>query len=305
MTDPQFERDVLDGLSRRQKSVPPRWFYDDTGSALFEEITQTAEYYPTRSETALLVTHADAIAAAVGKGRVVVEFGAGSAIKTPLLLRAIAPAAYVPVDVAGDFLRASAAVLAASFPGLPVLPIEADFTAAIDVTGIRAGPRLGFFPGSTIGNFNASAAIDLLRHLRATLGDGAMLLIGVDRIKPVETLIAAYDDAAGVTARFNRNLLFRINRELAGDLPIDAFAHEVRWNDGAARIEMHLRASRDLAFTVAGTRFTMHEGETIHTEDSHKYGPRDARLLLRGGGWNPVNEWTNADDAFALILARC
>lgn len=304
MTDAQFRRDVLDGLARPQKSVPPRWFYDDAGSALFEEITRLPEYYPTRVETALLAAHAATIGAAVGRGRTVVEFGAGSATKTPLLLHAIAPGAYVPIDVSGDFLRASCEALASAFPGLPITPIEADFSGPLALPDTRAA-RLGFFPGSTIGNFNLAAAVDLLRHFRVTLGEDALLLIGIDRIKPIATLIAAYDDADGTTARFNLNLLTRINRELGADIDLADFAHEARWNDDAARIEMHLRATRDVAFGVAGQRFTMHAGETIHTEDSHKYAPRDARLLLRGGGWEPVAEWTDADDAFALILARC
>lgn len=306
--DPQFRRDVIEGLRRERKSIPPRWFYDDTGSALFDEITRVPEYYPTRVETALLGARADAIAAAVGAACVVVEYGAGSATKTPLLLGAIEPAAYLPVDISGDFMRRAASGLSAAFPGLPVIPVEADFAAPFDLPDLGPAfvdvPRLGFFPGSTIGNFDPADAVDLLRQMRATLGRQALLLIGVDRIKPVATLIAAYDDAAGVTARFNRNLLARINRELAGTIATEAFEHQVRWNDDAARIEMHLAATRDLTFAVAGERFTMRAGETIHTESSHKYGPRDARLLLRSGGWEPVAEWTDAGDAFALILAK-
>ena len=221
------------------------------------------------------------------------------------MLRAVAPSAYVPIDISGDFLRTSSAVLATDFPGLLVLPVEGDFTQLLALPGAVDGlPRLGFFPGSTIGNMIARTAVDLLRTMRESLGTGSMLLIGMDRVKDPETLIAAYDDTAGVTARFNINLLVRINRELDGKIPVDAFGHEARWNDSYARIEMHLVATRDVDFTVEGERFHMATGQSIHTENSHKYGPRDARLLLRSGGWSPIAEWTDAADNFALILAE-
>ena len=234
-----------------------------------------------------------------------VEFGSGSSAKTPLLLARIAPAAYVPIDISGEFLRASSAVLADRFPGLPVLPIEADFTAPVPLPeAVMTLPKLGFFPGSTIGNMGPAAAVDLLRGMAATLGDGALLLIGMDRVKDEALLVPAYDDAAGVTAEFNRNLLRRINRELGGDMPVDDFRHRAIWNDAEARIEMHLEASRDLTLTVAGHAFAMAAGETIHTENSHKYDPRAARLLLRAGTWTPVREWVDPAGLFSLILAR-
>ncbi len=305
MVDPAFRHDVLSGLSQPQKAIPARWFYDRTGSELFEAITALPEYYPTRVETALLAAHCDDVARLTGSGRAVVEFGSGSSTKTPHLLRAVAPSAYVPIDISGDFLRASSAALAADFPGLPVLPVEGDFTHRLALPDtIAETPRLGFFPGSTIGNMIARTAVDLLRTMRDSLGTGAMLLIGMDRVKDAETLVAAYDDAAGVTARFNMNLLVRINRELGGTIPVEAFAHQARWNDSYARIEMHLVATRDVDFIVEGACFAMAAGESIHTENSHKYGPRDARLLLRSGGWSPIAEWTDAADSFALILAE-
>jgi dimethylhistidine N-methyltransferase len=272
---------------------------------LFEDITDLPEYYPTRTETALLAGHGDDFAAAIGPGRAVVEFGAGSARKTPHLLRAINPAAYVPIDISGDFLRTSSAELASVFPGLPVLPLVGDFTGTLALPDAIDGlPRLGFFPGSTIGNSEPDTAVDLLRAMRRLLGDEAMLLIGMDRIKDRDRLIAAYDDEAGVTAAFNRNLLVRINRELEGDLPVDAFAHRAIWNDEKARIEMHLEATEPLHFHVAGQCFHMKAGETIHTESSHKYGARDERLLLRAGGWEPMAEWMDPDGLFALVLAK-
>ncbi|AYO79833.1 L-histidine N(alpha)-methyltransferase [Sphingobium yanoikuyae] len=303
--DPAFRRDILAGLARSPKATPPIWFYDRRGSELFEDITDLPEYYPTRTETALLAGHGDDFAAAIGPGRAVVEFGAGSARKTPHLLRAIDPAAYVPIDISGDFLRTSSAELASAFPGLPVLPLVGDFTGALALPDAIDGlPRLGFFPGSTIGNSEPDTAVDLLRAMRRLLGDDAMLLIGMDRIKDRDRLIAAYDDEAGVTAAFNRNLLVRINRELEGDLPVDAFAHRAIWNDEKARIEMHLEATEPLHFHVAGQCFHMKAGETIHTESSHKYGARDERLLLRAGGWEPTTEWMDPDGLFALVLAK-
>lgn len=300
-----FHTDVLAGLAARPRAIPARWFYDHRGSELFEAITQLPEYYPTRTETALLRTVCPQLPAHIGQGRAVIEFGSGSSTKTPLLLAHIRPSAYVPIDISGDFLRESSAALAARFPGLPVLPVEADFTQPLTLPGAVAhAPRLGFFPGSTIGNLMPFGATDLLRTMRASLGEGAMLLIGMDRIKDVATLVRAYDDAAGVTAAFNLNLLARINRELAGTIPLDAFRHRALWNDDAARIEMHLEATQDVTFTVAGASFALAAGETIHTENSHKYASRDSRLLLRAGGWTPIAEWTDPDDAFALILAE-
>jgi dimethylhistidine N-methyltransferase len=303
--DPAFRADVLAGFAMPRRAIPARWLYDRAGSELFERITTLPEYYPTRTETALLAAHCGEVAAIAGPGRAVVEFGSGSSTKTPHLLAAVAPAAYVPIDISGEFLRASAAALAEDFPKLRIEPVEADFTHPIEPpAGIAALPKLGFFPGSTIGNMVARTAVNLLRAMVETLGIGSLLLIGMDRRKSPEILIPAYDDAAGVTAAFNLNLLHRINRELAADLPIGAFRHRALWNDDIGRIEMHLEALRDIAFTICGRRFTMRAGETIHTENSHKYGARDARLLLRAGAWTPIREWTDADNMFALILAE-
>lgn len=303
--DLAFRSDVLLGLGQIQKAVPARWFYDDAGSRLFEDITRLPEYYPTRAETEILETRAGEFADLIGPGRAVVEFGSGSSLKTPLLLSAISPSAYVPLDISGDFLRASSAALAAKFPGLPVLPVEADFMRRVELPDvIDSLPKLGFFPGSTIGNMVARTATDLLRSMRETLGTGALLLIGMDLVKDEERLIAAYDDAAGVTAAFNRNLLTRINRELAGDIPLDAFAHEARWNDTYARIEMHLVALRDVTFSVSGQSFAMRAGETIHTENSHKFTRRTGNMLLAAGGWEPRARWTDGAGQFSLLLAE-
>jgi L-histidine Nalpha-methyltransferase len=307
--DKAFRRDVLAGLAQPQKAVPARWLYDETGSRLFEEITALPEYYPTRAETEILATRGADLAQAIGPGRALVEFGSGSSAKTPHLLRAIAPAAYVPIDISGDFLRRSAAALAGEFPGLRVIPVEADFTRPVALPAALAGmPKLGFFPGSTIGNLVPPTAVDLLRSMRVTLdadgGDPPLLLIGMDRLKDEATLLAAYDDAAEITAAFNLNLIARIDRELGGTLPRDVFAHVARWNDRLARIEMHLVAQRDLAFEVAGQAFTMRRGETIHTENSHKYGDRDAAILLLAGGWSPRLRWSDSARLFSVVLAE-
>ena len=303
--DRAFRADVLAGLSQAQKAVPARWIYDDTGSALFEAITQLPEYYPTRAETEILSDRGDEFRALIGAGRAVVEFGSGSSVKTPLLLEAIEPAAYVPLDISGDFLRAAAADLAAKFPGLPVHPVEADFMREVALpAAVEELPKLGFFPGSTIGNMVARTAVDLLRSMRATLGKGSQLLIGMDLIKDVAVLEAAYDDAQGVTAEFNLNLARRINRELGGTIPVDKLRHVARWNDTFARVEMHLEATEDIAFEVSGRRFALAAGETIHTENSHKFELRSQNTLLLAGGWTPARRWTDSQERFSLILAE-
>ena len=303
--DPAFCEDVLAGLSAPIPAVPARWLYDRRGSELFDEITRLPSYYPTRTETAHLTQVMPEIAAHVPRGSAVVELGAGSATKSPLLLEAIDPAAYVPVDISGDYLRQSAAEIASRFPDIAVEPVIADFARPFELPGSIAGlPRLGFFPGSTIGNFVPRSATDLLRSFRDLLGIGALLLIGMDRVKPVERLVAAYDDPEGITAAFNLNLLERINRELDGTIAIDGFRHEARWNDILSRIEMHLVATRDVKFTIAGRDFAFARGSSIHTENSHKYGQRGARVLLLAGGWTPVAEWTDAAGDFAIILAE-
>ena len=305
LADPAFRGDVLAGLAQPIRAIPARWLYDRRGSELFDEITRLPEYYPTRLDTALLEAHCGEAAEIVGAGSAVIEFGAGSATKTPILLRRVRPSAYVPIDISADYLRDSAEALATEFPDLPVHPVAADFTVRIPLPGaVAAESKLGFFPGSTIGNMIPKSAVDLLRAMKEALGVGAYLLIGMDRVKDVQTLLSAYDDAAGVTAAFNLNLLTRINAELQGTVPPDAFRHRALWNEPMSRIEMHLEAVRDVAFTVDGRDFSMRAGETIHTENSHKYGARDGRLLLRAAGWSPVAEWTDPGEQFALILAE-
>ena len=312
--DKAFRQDVLSGLSQKQKAIPARWLYDDAGSQLFEDITAVPEYYPTRAEREILETQGAAFAQWIGPGRAVVEFGSGSSVKTPLLLRSIDPAAYVPLDIAGDFLRSSAAELQDKFPDLPVYPVEADFMRKVALPQeVYDMPKLGFFSGSTIGNMVAQTAVDLLRSMKATLlgtqsieeqDTAPLLLIGMDLVKDVDVLEAAYDDAQGITAEFNRNLARRINRELDGTIPVDHLRHESIWNDHFARIEMHLRATKDIAFEVSGRPFTMAEGESIHTENSHKFTRRSADILLSAGGWTSLERWTDANENFSVVLAR-
>ncbi len=305
--DPQtlaFRDDVLAGLSAPIPAIPARWLYDRRGSELFDEITRLPSYYPTRTETAIFHSIMPQVGARVPKGAVIVEFGAGSQTKTPILLEAVRPAAYVPVDISGEYLEQSAGELQRRFPQIEVMPVIADFARLFTLPGgIEHLPKLGFFPGSTIGNFVPWSATDLLRQFRGLLGPGAQLLIGMDRIKPVERLIAAYDDPEGVTAKFSLNLLARINRELGSDIPVDAFRHEARWNDILSRIEIHLVATSDVDFSICGREFAFSGGSSIHVENSHKYEPRGGRVLLLAGGWTPLAEWSDPAGDFAEILA--
>lgn len=302
--DPAFRADVLRGLCEPQKAIPARWLYDLAGSLLFEEITRLPEYYPTAVETGLLEKHGGAIAELVGAGCAVVEFGSGSSVKTPLVLREVAAAAYVPIDISGEFLAQSSAKLANEFHDLLIAPVEADFMQPVTLpASIEGHDILGFFPGSTIGNLVPRTAVDLLRSMRETLGVRSKLLIGIDRAKDIARLLAAYDDPQGVTARFNLNLITRINRELDADIPTESFRHVARWNADWNRIEMHLEALEPVSFTVSGKAFKMRRGETIHTENSHKYTPNQARLLLQASGWTSDASWTDAADDFTIILA--
>ena len=303
--DPVFRADVLRGLAEPVPAIPARWLYDRRGSELFDEITRLPAYYPTRTETALLEQAMVDLPAHVAPGGAVVEFGAGAATKTPLLLDAVRPKAYVPIDISGEYLEDSAAVVDADHARVEVYPVVGDFSQPVtlppEIDGLK---RLGFFPGSTIGNFVPKSAAALLGHFRDILGTGSKLLIGMDRIKPVDRLVAAYNDPEGVTAQFNLNLLDRINRELGGDIPVDAFRHEARWADMLGRIEMHLVAQRDVDFSIDEQRFHFTEGQSIHTENSHKYGQRGARLLLLAGGWTPITEWLAPHEAFVIILCE-
>ena len=298
-----FQADVLAGLSAMPKRLPPKYFYDGAGSQLFERITELPEYYPTRCELRILRDHARDIAKLIPAGAALVEFGSGSSRKARILLRA-APvlAAYVPVDICGEMVEQEAAELRPDFPGLKVLPVCADITHpfALPAEAKAAPVRVGFFPGSTIGNFEPHEAAAFLRNAGRILGAGATLIIGADLIKPVEVLNAAYNDAAGVTAKFNLNLLKRINRELGGDFKLDTFEHRAFYNRERHRIEMHLASLKRQKVKVAGETVDFRAGETIHTENSYKYSIASLGALARGVGWQPAAVWTDERDYFSI-----
>jgi dimethylhistidine N-methyltransferase len=304
MPDTSFEADVLAGLSARQKTIPAKYFYDEEGSRLFEEITALEEYYPTRTETALLRTAAPEIASYISDGAALVEFGSGASVKTRILLDAAPQTAiYVPIDISPDALEMAAASINADYPDLIVAPLVDDFTRAIELPDIARGhPRTGFFPGSTIGNFEDGDAIDFLNAARRLLHSGAQFVVGVDLVKDEGVLVRAYDDAKGVTSAFNKNLLARINRELDGDFDLDGFEHRAIWNPDASRIEMHLASLRDQTVIVAGRPFRFAAGETIHTENSHKFTPDGFARLAERAGWRTLRLWTSPEPAFAVFL---
>jgi dimethylhistidine N-methyltransferase len=301
--DDLFAADVVGGLQATPKRVPAKYFYDATGSALFERITDLPEYYPTRCEMKILHDHAADIAKLIPQGAALIEFGSGSSKKARILLRA-APrlAAYVPVDICGEMIEQEAAELRPDFPGLKVLPVTADITQDFVLPPeAKAAPlRVGFFPGSTIGNFEPHEAAGFLCHAGKILGPGARLIIGADLIKPAEILNAAYNDAAGVTARFNLNLLTRINRELGGNFKLDGFEHHAFYNRERHCVEMHLASLKRQNAKVAGETIEFRAGETIHTENSYKYSVEKLTALARGAGWRPLGVWTDACNYFSI-----
>ena len=295
---------VLDGLARPQKTLPCKFLYDERGARLFDEICRLPEYYPTRAEHSILKERGAVIATLAGPGATVVEFGSGSGIKTNALLDALEePAAYVAIDIARSALLAATRAMARERPGLEVVAVCADYGTGMSELPIESapdGPRLGLFLGSTIGNFEREEAVDFLRHAGALLGEGNALLIGADLWKDRAVLEAAYDDAQGVTANFNLNLLRRINRELDGNFDLDAFRHEARCVDETQRIEMHLVSEKDQQAVVAGNKFSFERGETIHTECSHKYTVEGFQALAREGGFTPRKAWLDRSERFSL-----
>ena len=296
-----FARDVLADLSQAPKRLSPKYFYDAAGSELFEQITVLPEYYPTRTELGILRDRGSNIAAMIPKGAALVEFGAGATTKARLLLNACEFGAYVPVDISGDFLNAQARELRQDFPALSVYPVTADFTQPFALPdAVKAIPKVGFFPGSTLGNFEPHEACAFLRSARAILGDGAQMIIGVDLEKDERLLHAAYNDTAGVTARFNLNMLVRINRDLGGNFDLSSFVHRAIYNRERHRIEMHLISRKAQAVRILGRSFAFRAGETIHTESSYKYSLDRFTALARGSGWKPLQSWTDADRMFSV-----
>jgi dimethylhistidine N-methyltransferase len=299
-----FAADLTEGLSASPKTLSPKYFYDLAGSALFERITRLPEYYPTRSEIGILQDNAPAIASMFPPGSALIEFGSGSSRKARILLSAAATiGAYVPVDISGDFLQQDLRELRRDLPHLLVQPLVEDFTRPFEIPArIAALPRVGFFPGSTIGNFEPRDATSFLRHIGTVLGRGALLVVGIDLIKDGATLNRAYNDAEGVTAKFNLNLLVRINRELDADFDLAAFEHKAFFNRDRHRIEMHLVSTRRQTVHVNGAAIEFGAGETIHTENSYKYTVESFQALARGSGWSPISVFT--DGLFCVHALR-
>jgi dimethylhistidine N-methyltransferase len=302
-----FREAVLHGLSRTPKSIPPMYFYDEHGALLFEEICRLPEYYPTRAETAILRTHAADIAARIGPEAHLVESGSGATETVRPLLDALEnPVAYTPVDISAEQLAAAAADLAASYPGIEVTGIIADYSRPFTLPPPRRAvqTRAALFLGSTIGNFGPEEALAFLQQAARRLSNGGLLLIGADLRKDPNRLHAAYNDSAGVTARFNLNLLTRINRELAGSFDLAAFEHYAFYNPTAGRIEMHLVSRRAQRVSVAGETFTFGEGESLHTENSYKFTVEGFRTLARRAGFMPEAVWLDDHNLFSLHLLR-
>jgi dimethylhistidine N-methyltransferase len=301
-----FASDVIAGLSAPHKHLPCKYFYDARGSELFEEITRLEEYYPTRVETAILREHARSMAAPAGPGAVLVEFGSGSSRKTELLLGALdRPRAYVPIDVSESALRGAKQRLAECMPALDVIPALGDFCNGVTLPADLLSRQLtGFFPGSTIGNFDPPAAVTLLQHFARLLGSGARCIIGVDLEKNVQRLIGAYNDAKGVTAEFNLNILARINRELGGDFDLARFRHVAIYDQQRRRIEMHLVSRAPHMVNVLGRVFHFEAGETIHTENSYKYSVDRFRGMAREAGWEPTQVWLDRGNDFSVHELR-
>jgi dimethylhistidine N-methyltransferase len=299
----QFADDLHAALNRAPKAISPKYFYDEAGSKLFERICDLPEYYPTRTELALLQTHAADMAAQMGERVQLVEYGAGALRKVRLLLDALPRESvqFVPVDISGPHLLSACDGLAGDYPGLAIHPLVADFTRQHALPPCPAGARrVGFFPGSSIGNFTPSEADAFLRLAAAELAGGG-LLIGIDLVKDQDVLHAAYNDAEGVTAAFNMNLLDRARQELGAEFPTDGFQHLAFYNPAYRRIEMHLRATRALELQLGGETYVFNEGETLHTENSHKYTVEGFQALAARAGFKPGKVWTDANRWFAVL----
>ena len=301
-----FARDVVDGLAARPRSIPSKYFYDARGSALFDEITRLDAYYPTRTERQILTTHADAIADAIGWRSALIEYGSGSSDKTRILLDALharrALSAYVPIDISAEYLATVAEDLRRAYPGLPILPVAADYTRGVDLPKLPDDTerRVMFFPGSTIGNLTPGEARTFFHDLAETLGPGGRLVLGSDLAKDPAVLERAYDDPEGITAAFNLNLLTRLNRELGADADLAAWRHRARFNAAESRVEMHLESRERQDLTVCGRTFSFDAGETIHTENSYKYAPGRLAELASEAGFQLRQRWTDPDRWFAV-----
>jgi len=299
-----FADDVIKGLSASHRSIPCKYLYDERGSELFEGICDTADYYVTRADIALHEAHRDEIAEAIGPDAHIIEFGSGAGIKIRIILDATHPRAYTPIEISGEALAQSVAELSEQFPGLDIRPLQADYTQPVPDEALVLDPparhRVVYFPGSTISNFTHTEAHDFLTRMARIAGPGGGVLIGVDLVKPVERLVRAYDDSDGVTAAFNTNLLTRLESDLNATLEREAFEHRAIFNDDQQRIEMHLVAVRPTTIELDGKRFDFNTGDSIHTENSHKYSIEGFRELVKGTGLHPVTTWTDPDGLFSM-----
>jgi dimethylhistidine N-methyltransferase len=304
----QFRADVIRGLRAPKKELPCKYFYDEVGSALFEQITELEEYYPTRTELGIMTRHAAEMAGLLGRRCLLIEYGSGSSLKTRRLLDQLRDlAGYVPIDVSSEFLRDSARAVAEQYPDIEVLPLCGDFTQPLDLPTCRkpAARRVVYFPGSTFGNFTPRKAIALLRQTAALCGRDGGILLGIDLRKDPRVMEAAYNDRRGVTAAFNRNILVRINRELGADFDLDQFAHRALYDAANGRIEMHLVSRRDQVVRVGGVSFFFVAGESIHTENSYKYSLPVLTDLAEAGGFTAERVWTDERQYFSVAyLAR-
>lgn len=298
-----FYDDVILGLARLRKSIPCRWLYDERGSDIFEKITLLDEYYPTRTETSILRENAVDIARFIAHTVALMEFGAGSGIKTEILLAASSPLLYVPIDICGNFLNETANRIRRLFPWIETRPIVADFTEEFTLPSavMHRGARTVFFPGSTIGNLTVPQAGALLRSMRIHAGPFGRAIIGVDLKKDLKTLLRAYDDSQGITAAFNLNLLKRMNSELAADFEVDQFAHEARWNANESAVEMHLVSRGNQEVAIGDRHFRFRIGETIHTESSRKYDVDGFTHIVRSNGWDVSHVWQDPDRLFSVF----
>jgi dimethylhistidine N-methyltransferase len=298
-----IRQEVLEGLAHPQKRLSPKWFYDEEGSRLFDQITKLPEYYPTRTELEILNAHIEEMAELIGSRAAIVEFGAGSSVKIRILLDNLnTPAAFIPVDISGEHLLDAARQLATDYPDLEILPVCADFTQSFDlpVPAETVNRNLVFFPGSTIGNFSLEQARQLLKVMAIEAGAGGGLLIGVDLKKDATMLESAYNDAAGVTAEFNLNLLARLNRELDADFDLNSFAHRAVYNEDKGRIEMHLVSKKNQSVNIAGQQIDFVAGEYILTECSHKYELQEFAELAAEAGFTVRKVWTDPDRMFSV-----
>jgi len=296
-----FLDEVLVGLGKTPKAIPPKFFYDETGSRLFDAICDTPEYYPTRTEMAILENNIDEIAAQLGDNCLLIEPGSGSSQKVRKILEVVEPHAYMPMDISGDYLRDVARGLANDYPQTSLHAVCTDYTKPIELPYSPANiRRVAFFPGSSIGNFEPAEAVNFLKNIAQMVRPTGGLLIGIDLKKSPDRLTAAYNDAQGITAAFNLNLLHRINRELDANINLAHFYHQAFYNENRGRIEMHLVSNKNQLISVNGQQFRIHQNESIHTENSYKYSIEEIHRLAALAGFSPVKTWLDSDNLFSV-----